>query len=401
MQILRHLDVVAGHRQAADLRLVEDADREVVELGPRPGEQRHLLHVVLELVVRQVGAARLEGGVDDQRGDEELDQGLHQWIWCSSRPQRVPVNRCVTDPREPGGRCAILGRLERPVDEQRAALHVGRRQEPPVAAVLGVVAVVAHHEVVVPGDGHRPVLPPHVAGRLLALGRGREQVVRVRLVSGAPLTSTVWLRSSMRSPGRPITRLMKSRSGSSGNLNTSTSPRRTWRIGSTARSRPVAAGPEHELVDQQVIADQQVRLHRAGRNLEGLEDERPHEQREDHRDDDRLEVFADGRLAELGLIFSHLQDGEERFLRDLDPADPLHALLALFLLFEQFALARYIPTVTFRQHVLAQRLHTFARDDPRSDRRLDGHLEHLPRDQLPHLRGQHPAAFVGRGRDGR
>ena len=89
---------------------------------------------------------------------------------------------------------------------------------------------------------------------------------------------------------------MKSRSGSSGYLNTMTSPRLIVPIGSSARSSARGARPEHELVDQQMIADEQVVLHRAGRNLERLHDERADEQRQDDGDDDRFEVFADGRF---------------------------------------------------------------------------------------------------------
>src|SRR5262245_43847577 len=92
---------------------------------------------------------------------------------------------------------------------------------------------------------------------------------------------------------------------------------------------------------------------------------------------------------------SHLQDGEKRFLRNLHLADLLHPLLALFLLLEQLALARDVAAVTLGEHVLAQRLDRLAGDDPAADRRLDRDLEHLPRDQLAHLRGQRPAALVG------
>src|SRR4029079_14881246 len=56
---------------------------------------------------------------------------------------------------------------------------------------------------------------------------------------------------------------------------------------------------EDELVHQQMIADEQVLFHRPGRDLERLHDERANEQRQDHRDDDRLEVFADGGLLEI------------------------------------------------------------------------------------------------------
>ena len=57
-------------------------------------------------------------------------------------------------------------------------------------------------------------------------------------------------------------------------------------IGSSARSIDEAAGPNDELVDEQVIADEEVVLHRTGRDLERLHDEGPDEQRQDHRDDD-------------------------------------------------------------------------------------------------------------------
>ena len=45
----------------------------------------------------------------------------------------------------------------------------------------------------------------------------------------------------------------------------------SW-TGSSERSKAVDVGREHELVDQQVVANQQVVLHRAGRNLERLHD---------------------------------------------------------------------------------------------------------------------------------
>ena len=66
------------------------------------------------------------------------------------------------------------------------------------------------------------------------------------------------------------------------------------------QQRPLGAAgvrAEHELVDEQMIADEQVRLHRAGRNLEGLDDERPDEQREHDRNDERLEILARRRTS--------------------------------------------------------------------------------------------------------
>ena len=93
-----------------------------------------------------------------------------------------------------------------------------------------------------------------------------------------------------------MTRLMKSRSGSSGYLNTMTSPRCDLLHRQQRRSTRWLRA-EHELVDQQMVADEQVLLHRAGRNLERLDDERPDEQREDDRDDERLEILARRRIS--------------------------------------------------------------------------------------------------------
>jgi hypothetical protein len=67
---------------------------------------------------------------------------------------------------------------------------------------------------------------------------------------------------------------------------------------------------------------------------------------------------------------------------DLDAADRLHLLLALLLLLEQLALAGDVAAVALGEHVLALRLHRLAGDDLAADGRLDGHVEHLPRDQL-------------------
>src|SRR5437660_2271588 len=69
----------------------------------------------------------------------------------------------------------------------------------------------------------------------------------------------------------------------------------------------------------------------------------------------------------------HLQHRQERFLRDLDLADPLHPLLAFLLLLEHLALACHVAAVALGEHILAQRLHRLARDDAAADRRLDRH----------------------------
>src|SRR5687767_3379077 len=102
------------------------------------------------------------------------------------------------------------------------------------------------------------------------------------------------------------------------------------------------------------------------------------------------------RTSELcHLLVSDFQNRQERFLGNLDGADALHALLAFLLLLEQLALARNVSAVALGEHVLTEGLDRLAGDDARANRRLDRHLEHLPRDQLAHLRGEHPAAIVG------
>src|SRR4029077_3555586 len=58
---------------------------------------------------------------------------------------------------------------------------------------------------------------------------------------------------------------------------------------------------------------------------------------------------------------------KERFLRHLDRADDLHALLAFLLLLEQLALAGHVAAVAFRQHVLALGLDGLPGDDARAD----------------------------------
>src|SRR5262245_14752323 len=81
----------------------------------------------------------------------------------------------------------------------------------------------------------------------------------------------------------------------------------------------------------------------------------------------------------------HLEDGEKRFLQDLDAAYLLHALFALFLFFEKLALAADVAAVALGRDVFAHRAHRFARDDARAEGRLDGDLVLLARDDLLEL----------------
>src|SRR5690606_40376437 len=72
---------------------------------------------------------------------------------------------------------------------------------------------------------------------------------------------------------------------------------------------------------------------------------------------------------------------DEGLLRDLDPPDGLHPLLAFLLLLQQLALAGDVTAVALREDVLANGADVLPRDDARPDRRLDRHLELLARDQ--------------------
>ena len=81
--------------------------------------------------------------------------------------------------------------------------------------------------------------------------------------------------------------------------------------------------------------------------------------------------------------------------RYLDPADHLHSLLALLLLLQQLALAGDVTAVALGEDVLAHRPDVLAGDHARPDRRLDRHLELLPRNQLPQLGRHRDAVAVG------
>src|SRR5262245_44394043 len=94
----------------------------------------------------------------------------------------------------------------------------------------------------------------------------------------------------------------------------------------------------------------------------------------------RVGIHSSTRSPSLSLV--HPEHCEERFLRDFDGADPLHALLAFFLLFEQLPLPGDVATVALGKHVLSHRSDGFAGNDVTADGGLNGDFEHLARDQL-------------------
>src|SRR5712671_6912735 len=106
---------------------------------------------------------------------------------------------------------------------------------------------------------------------------------------------------------------------------------------------------------------------------------------------DNHEELRSSRRNSILLVVGrrgYFEDGEEGFLRDIHLADALHAALAFFLFFEEFALAGNVSAVAFGENVFADGRNGFARDDAAANRGLDRHLKHLPRNELSQARHQ-------------
>src|SRR5260370_1966753 len=88
-----------------------------------------------------------------------------------------------------------------------------------------------------------------------------------------------------------------------------------------------------------------------------------------------------------------LQNGEEGFLRNVDLADALHAALAFFLLFEEFAFAGNVSAVALGENIFADGRNGFARNHAAANRGLDRHFKHLARNQFSQARDQVAPAF--------
>src|SRR5438093_4053702 len=100
--------------------------------------------------------------------------------------------------------------------------------------------------------------------------------------------------------------------------------------------------------------------------------------------------------ANRSLFFvggGNFEDGEEGFLRDVHLADALHAALAFFLFFEEFAFARNVAAVAFGENVFANRRNGFARNHAAADGSLDRHFKHLTRNQFSQTRYQFAPAL--------
>src|ERR1700731_3674489 len=67
---------------------------------------------------------------------------------------------------------------------------------------------------------------------------------------------------------------------------------------------PGTGSAENEFVYEQVIADQQGAFHGSRGDLESLNDKACAEQGPDYRHEERLQIFGDGRLVLVMLMFA-------------------------------------------------------------------------------------------------
>src|SRR5664280_562872 len=96
----------------------------------------------------------------------------------------------------------------------------------------------------------------------------------------------------------------------------------------------------------------------------------------------------------VGGFATRAQRSDEGLLGHLDAADHLHALLALFLLLEELALASDVAASDVYKRQLAYSPYGLPRDHARPDRSLDRHLELLARNEGLELLGHHHAVAV-------
>src|SRR5690625_3919547 len=91
----------------------------------------------------------------------------------------------------------------------------------------------------------------------------------------------------------------------------------------------------------------------------------------------------------------HFQRVDESFLRNLDPAELAHALLACLLPVEQLAFPADIAAIALSRHILPHGRDRLARDDAPANGGLDRDLEQVLRDQLLQLLAHDPPARLG------
>src|SRR3982751_360778 len=140
---------------------------------------------------------------------------------------------------------------------------------------------------------------------------------------------------------------MKSRSGSSGNLNTMMSPRLMSLIGSSVFSTRPSVGPKTNLFTSRwspisrLFSIDPVGILKACTTHVRTNSARITAMTIDSKYSRRTD-FLKGAVTSF---LSDLEDGEKRFLRNLHTTHAFHALLAFLLLLQQLALARDVPAV--------------------------------------------------------
>ena len=181
----------------------------------------------------------------------------------------------------------IVGRLDGHIDEHGRAQDVGFGHEAPVTAVKGIVAIIAQDKVAARGHGDRAVVIGRV-GRAVAIGLGQRRAVdHKRLPGGFP----------RRSPGMPISRLMKS-CVRARNRRAKNDHLLTARLAPEAQMvvREGHAGVVAEAAHEQMIADEQRLLHGTRGNHAGLH-HRAGDQQERQRHPAPGAQFAENTLA--------------------------------------------------------------------------------------------------------
>src|SRR6267378_6613860 len=108
---------------------------------------------------------------------------------------------------------------------------------------------------------------------------------------------------------------------------------------------------------------------------------------------DTTATSASKAISRIALVKA--EHRHESLLRYLDRSDPLHAPLAFLLLFQKLSFAGDVAAVALGQHVLPHRRDRLARDDLAADRRLQRHLEHLPRNDRLELLDKFAALHLG------
>ena len=93
-------------------------------------------------------------------------------------------------------------------------------------------------------------------------------------------------------------------------------------------------------------------------------------------------MLSEASFIVKGVASVKFEYSQECFLGYFNGADLLHALLAFFLFFEEFALSRYVAAVALGCHVFADCFYGFARYNFGADCGLDGYLELLARDEF-------------------